>query len=153
VTVDEDLGDMADDTDFVGAVREIMDDDEVPTDVSQVIRPRWRVSDDEFGLRRRRGSARRDALGTSPWHQPPDRGTLDDRQAPPGHPTPGRRPPGNDRILCVTTSNNAEKLLSEFEAEIPTLDRGRVGIVDCSGSDSQRTIEDIAMGGSRPRAI
>jgi len=34
VTVDEDLGDMADDTDFVGAVREIMDDDEVPTDVS-----------------------------------------------------------------------------------------------------------------------
>jgi|AntDeeMetagen192_2_1112575.scaffolds.fasta_scaffold12164_2 KaiC/GvpD/RAD55 family RecA-like ATPase len=50
-----------------------------------------------------------------------------------------------DGILCVTTSNNAEKLLSEFEAEIPTLDRGRVGIVDCSGSDSQRTIEDIAM--------
>ncbi|SFS02295.1 RecA-superfamily ATPase, KaiC/GvpD/RAD55 family [Halomicrobium zhouii] len=51
----------------------------------------------------------------------------------------------DDGILCVTTSDNAEKLLSELEAEIPSLDRDRVGIVDCSGRDSQRTIEEIAM--------
>lgn len=50
----------------------------------------------------------------------------------------------DDGILCVTTSNNAASLLAEFEAEIPSLDRDRIGIVDCSGSDHQQAIEEIA---------
>ncbi|SFS02301.1 HalX domain-containing protein [Halomicrobium zhouii] len=41
-TVDEDLGDMADDTDFVGAVREIMDDDGGPADPSPTDSPSMR---------------------------------------------------------------------------------------------------------------
>lgn len=49
-----------------------------------------------------------------------------------------------DGILCVTTSRNAASLLDEFEAQIPTLDRGLVGIVDCSGGDDQQTIKEIA---------
>lgn len=49
-----------------------------------------------------------------------------------------------DGILCVTTSKNAASLLDEFESQIPTLDRERVAIVDCSGSDQQRTIKEIA---------
>lgn len=49
-----------------------------------------------------------------------------------------------DGILCVTTSRNAASLLDEIETHIPTLDRGRVGIVDCSGSNGQRAIEEIA---------
>lgn len=48
-----------------------------------------------------------------------------------------------DGILCVTTSKNAASLLEEFEAHIPTLDRNRIGFVDCSGSDDQRVIEEI----------
>lgn len=46
-------------------------------------------------------------------------------------------------ILCVTTSQTAASLLDELEQEIPTLDRDRVGIVDCSGSDDRRAIEQI----------
>lgn len=49
-----------------------------------------------------------------------------------------------DGILCVTTSKNAASFLDMFETHIPTLDRERVGIVDCSGSEDQRTIEEIA---------
>lgn len=47
-------------------------------------------------------------------------------------------------ILCVTTSDSAASLLDELEAEIPTLDRDRVAIVDCSGSDDRRAIEELA---------
>lgn len=49
-----------------------------------------------------------------------------------------------DGILCVTTKDNAASLLDEFEAQIPSLDRDRVGIVNCSGSDAQETIEAIS---------
>lgn len=48
-----------------------------------------------------------------------------------------------DGILCVTTSKNAESFLEMVERHIPTLDRERIGIVDCSGSEDQRTIEQI----------
>lgn len=47
-------------------------------------------------------------------------------------------------ILCVTTSQNAAAFLELFEAYIPGFDRERLGIVDCSGSEDQRTIEEIA---------
>lgn len=47
-------------------------------------------------------------------------------------------------ILCVTTSDTAATLLDELEAEIPTVNRDRVAIVDCSGSDDRRAIEEIA---------
>jgi KaiC/GvpD/RAD55 family RecA-like ATPase len=49
-----------------------------------------------------------------------------------------------DGILCVTTSNNSGRVLDDLENEIPTLDRSRVGIVDCSGRDHQQTIQEIA---------
>lgn len=49
-----------------------------------------------------------------------------------------------DGILCVTTSRNAANFLEMFETHIPTLDRERLGIVDCSGSEQQRTIEEIS---------
>ena len=47
-------------------------------------------------------------------------------------------------VLCVTTSKDAASLLNELERQIPTLDRNRVGVVDCSGSDHQQTIDEIA---------
>lgn len=50
----------------------------------------------------------------------------------------------DDGIICITTSQNAASLLADFETEIPTLDRDRIGIVDCSGSDERRVIEEIA---------
>ncbi|WP_256390740.1 RAD55 family ATPase [Natronoarchaeum rubrum] len=49
-----------------------------------------------------------------------------------------------DGILCVTTSDDAASLLDEFERQIPSLERDRIGVVDCSGSDHRRTIEEIA---------
>ncbi len=47
-------------------------------------------------------------------------------------------------VLCVSTSASASSMLDEFERYVPTLDRDRVAIVDCSGSDSQRAIREIA---------
>lgn len=49
-----------------------------------------------------------------------------------------------DGILCVTTSKNAANFLEMFETHLPTLDRERLGIVDCSGSEHQQTIEEIS---------
>ncbi|MFC6728446.1 RAD55 family ATPase [Natronoarchaeum mannanilyticum] len=49
-----------------------------------------------------------------------------------------------DGILCVTTSDDAASLLDEFERQIPSLERDRVGVVDCSGGDHRRTIQEIA---------
>lgn len=48
-----------------------------------------------------------------------------------------------DGILCVTTGDTAASLLEEFEARLPALDRDRVAIVDCSGSDDRRTIQEV----------
>jgi KaiC/GvpD/RAD55 family RecA-like ATPase len=47
-------------------------------------------------------------------------------------------------VLCVTTKSSAASLLDEFERQVPTLDPERVAVVDCSGSDSQRAIRQIA---------
>ena len=47
-------------------------------------------------------------------------------------------------VLCVTTSASASSMLDEFERQVPTLDRDRVAIFDCSGGDSQQTIREIA---------
>lgn len=50
----------------------------------------------------------------------------------------------NEGILCITTSENAASFLDDFEAEMPSLDRERIGIVDSSGSNQQQAIEEIA---------
>ena len=47
-------------------------------------------------------------------------------------------------VLCVTTSASASTMLDEFERRVPTLDRDRVAIVDCTGSESQQAIREIA---------
>lgn len=47
-------------------------------------------------------------------------------------------------VLCVTTSASASTMLDEFDRRVPTLDRDRVAIVDCSGGDSQQAIREIA---------
>ncbi|WP_435115824.1 RAD55 family ATPase [Halolamina sp. C58] len=47
-------------------------------------------------------------------------------------------------VLCVTTKASAASLLREFERQVPTLDPNRVGIVDCSGSESREAIRQIA---------
>jgi archaellum biogenesis ATPase FlaH len=49
-----------------------------------------------------------------------------------------------DGVLCVTTKNSAADVLDELETQVPTLRRGQVGIIDCSGSMSRNTIEGIA---------
>lgn len=49
-----------------------------------------------------------------------------------------------DGILCVTTSDNAAMVVDELEMHIPTLNRGQVGIIDCTGSTSQETIRELA---------
>lgn len=49
-----------------------------------------------------------------------------------------------DGILCVTTHENAAKVVSELKTHIPTLNREQVGIIDCTGSASQETIREIA---------
>jgi len=49
-----------------------------------------------------------------------------------------------DGVLCVTTRSSGASLLDEFERYVPELDRDRVAIIDCSGSDSRQTLERIA---------
>lgn len=49
-----------------------------------------------------------------------------------------------DGILCVTTSDDAARVVDELETHIPTLNHGQVGIIDCTGSTSQETIREIA---------
>lgn len=51
----------------------------------------------------------------------------------------------NSGILCITTSENAASLLDDFETEMPSFDRRRIGIVDCSGSSQRQAIEEIAI--------
>lgn len=52
-----------------------------------------------------------------------------------------------DGILCVTTSDTAAVVIDELETQIPTVDRDRVGIVDCTGRDSRESIEETATEG------
>lgn len=49
-----------------------------------------------------------------------------------------------DGVLCVTTSDTAATVVDELETQISTVDRERVGIIDCTGSTSQKTIKEIA---------
>lgn len=51
---------------------------------------------------------------------------------------------GDDGVLCVTTGSPAGRLLDEFERYVPALDHDRIAVIDCSGSDSRRTLERIA---------
>lgn len=51
---------------------------------------------------------------------------------------------GKNGLLMVTTNESAAACLDELDRRVPTLDRDRVGVVDCSGSSQQRAIQDIA---------
>jgi KaiC/GvpD/RAD55 family RecA-like ATPase len=51
---------------------------------------------------------------------------------------------GTDGILIVSTSENAGRCIDELEGRVPTLDRDRVGVVDCSGSSQQQAIREVA---------
>jgi KaiC/GvpD/RAD55 family RecA-like ATPase len=51
--------------------------------------------------------------------------------------------PGEEGLLCVTTSQNAAALLAEFEDRFPDFDDSRIGIVDCSGSDQRAAVEEV----------
>lgn len=49
-----------------------------------------------------------------------------------------------DGILLVTTKDSVETTLDEFERHVPDLDPGRIGLIDCSGSEGRAGIRDVA---------
>lgn len=49
-----------------------------------------------------------------------------------------------DGILCVTTSDTAASVVDDLETQIPTVDRDRIGIIDCMESGSQDPSTEIA---------
>lgn len=49
-----------------------------------------------------------------------------------------------DGLLLVTTRDRASQLIERLENRVPNLDRGRIGVVDCSGTSEQEAIRDIA---------
>lgn len=49
-----------------------------------------------------------------------------------------------DGLLIITTNKSGVNSIEELKQRVATLDMNRVGIVDCSGSDQQQTIRDIA---------
>lgn len=49
---------------------------------------------------------------------------------------------GANGLLLVTTNKTASTCLDELEQRVPSFDRARVGVVDCSGSN-QDTIREI----------
>jgi len=51
---------------------------------------------------------------------------------------------GGNGVLVVTTNDSAAACIDELERRAPSLDRNRVGVVDCSGSSQQQAIRDIA---------
>lgn len=47
-------------------------------------------------------------------------------------------------LLIVSTSDSAGACLDKLERRVQSLDRDRVGVVDCSGSSQQQAIRDVA---------
>jgi len=39
-----------------------------------------------------------------------------------------------DGVLCITTKDDVSRILDSFERHVPSLDRSRIGVIDCSGS-------------------
>lgn len=51
---------------------------------------------------------------------------------------------GDDGLLIVSTSETAGTCIDELEQRVGTVDRNRVGVVDCSGSSQQEAIREVA---------
>lgn len=51
---------------------------------------------------------------------------------------------GANGLLIVTTNESAAAYLDDLERRVPSLDRDRVGLVDCSGNSQQQAIRGIA---------
>lgn len=51
---------------------------------------------------------------------------------------------GKNGLLIVSTSETAESCIYKLEQRVPTVDRDRVGVVDCSGSSQQEAIREVA---------
>lgn len=51
---------------------------------------------------------------------------------------------GKNGLMVVTTKDSAAACIDELERRAPSLNRDRVGVVDCSGSTQQQAIQDIA---------
>lgn len=51
---------------------------------------------------------------------------------------------GDDGLLIVSTGESAGTYLDELEQRVGTVDRNRVGVLDCSGSSQQEAIREIA---------
>lgn len=49
----------------------------------------------------------------------------------------------NDGMLFIMTSESAAVVIEDLEQSYPTLDRKRIGVIDCSNTES-RTINDVA---------
>ena len=49
-----------------------------------------------------------------------------------------------DGLMIISTQNSATALVDQLERRVETLDRDRVGIIDCSGSETQQAIGDIS---------
>lgn len=47
-------------------------------------------------------------------------------------------------LLIVSTSESAGACIDDLEQRVTTLDRDRVGVVDCSGSSQQQAIREVA---------
>lgn len=54
-----------------------------------------------------------------------------------------------DGILCITT-DSATRVFDDLERHVGSLDRKQIGIIDCSGSDSRRLIEEMTESVSSP---
>lgn len=52
--------------------------------------------------------------------------------------------PGKNGLLIVSTSESANSCIEKLEQRVPTIDRDRVGVVDCSGSSQQEAIREVA---------
>lgn len=51
---------------------------------------------------------------------------------------------GENGLLIVSTTETAESCIDQLEQRVGTVDPGRVGVVDCSGSTQQEAIREIA---------
>lgn len=48
-----------------------------------------------------------------------------------------------DAVLLITTGGRAERMIDEFEARVPSIDRDHIGVVDCTGRTKQQAIRDL----------
>lgn len=49
-----------------------------------------------------------------------------------------------DGIMVITTGGRTTDVIDDLDRRVETLDREHIGVIDCSGSDGQRAIADVA---------